>query len=77
MIDRETWWKPFAFALVLLAIGWAPLLILDLLRPHNRSGYVGFAMVWGLGPAAILTFVAGLTTIGGIVYIVIQFCRRD
>jgi len=77
MIDRETWWKPFALALLLVAIGWGPLILLDLLHPHNRSDYVGFAMVWGLGPAAILTFAAALLIIGGVVYLVIQLFRRD
>ena len=77
MIDRETWWKPFVFAFLLLAIGWGPLLILDLLARRNRSSYVGFAMVWGLGPAAVLTFIALLLTIGGLVYLLIQFFRHD
>jgi hypothetical protein len=77
VIDRETWWKPFALALLLVAIGWAPLLLLDLIHADNRSNYDGFAMVWGLGPAAILTFSAALLIIGGLASLVIQYFRRD
>ena len=67
----SAWWVP-----VLLAVGWGPLLVADLLYPQSWQAGEGFGMPWGMAVALPCTALCALSAVVQAVRLLTYFLNR-
>jgi hypothetical protein len=81
MIDRETWWKPFALAFACLGIflGGAFLIepLYNLLAPQKTEQVLGVLLAWVIVTGTLLGLPAIVLLIGGAASLLIQLFRTE
>ncbi|HTD24634.1 MAG TPA: hypothetical protein VK738_18400 [Terriglobales bacterium] len=81
MIDRETWWKPFALAFGLIGIVIGGVFVIDFLyrvfAPQKTDEAAGAGLAWGIVTATFLGLPAIFLLIGGVASLLIQFFRKE
>jgi NO-binding membrane sensor protein with MHYT domain len=81
VIDRETWWKPFALSLALIGIVIGGAFAIDflyrVLAPRKTEEAAGVVLAWGIVTMTFLGLPAIFLLIGGVASLLIQFFRRE
>ncbi len=69
-------WRVFLPGLIMLAVGWLPLVILPFLLSPFHVDLMGFGMGWGLVITLPLTVVGGMALVGGVGAFILGALRR-